>query len=74
MDPLAIINMINASIPGIIKIWTIIHHTDGSATIIQHLQEDSATFAADLKQSSDWFASKGRTPAVAIPPPVPGKI
>lgn len=71
MDPLLIINMVNASIPGIIKLWTIIHHPDGSATIIQHLSEDSATFAADLKQSSDWFASKGRTPAQPTPPPVP---
>jgi hypothetical protein len=52
---LAIVNLFNATSPGIASLILLIRNRDGSITVAQMLDQADSMFDANIKEASDWF-------------------
>ena len=55
---LNIVNLINASVPGVAQLILLIRNSDGTVSIGAILDQADAQFDANIKQIEEWMKAK----------------
>lgn len=54
---IALVNVFNATAPGIASLIAMIRRKDGTVSVVVMLDEADAQFNANIKQAQDWLAA-----------------
>lgn len=54
---LALVNLFNATAPGVAQLIMMIKHKDGTISVVTLLDEADTQYTANLTQAKDWLAA-----------------